>query len=390
MSMMKSMVLAGLFFAAIGHLAMAAEKERAKAPDVQIRSDACIELVSVIFHLAGNPEYNRIFMESYGKDIEAHFGKYRDHEAVKLARQLRSEHGVSYDAPMSLAVHLTDGVKLKEKISLDPVPDDLDKRWTAGDVKRFLASARRFAEEANFEDFYKAHEPLYAKMRSDLKSLVENKAHLEWFSEFFGERPRTVFILVPSITNGPSNYGVRYHAADGKEEIYCILGVWKLDGKMRPLFDSDVLPTITHEFCHSHTNPLVDRHGAELQAAGEKIFKHVGPTMARNAYGNWKTMMYESMVRACTIEYLMKYQGKVAAGMDAIEDRNRGFEWIGELSSLLDKKYERDRKRYPTLEAFMPEVVDFFNKYADEFEKKQGVAANQAFHRHGAGGDVKF
>ena len=143
-----------------------------------------------------------------------------------------------------------------------------------------------------------------------------------------------------------------------------------MDDKNIPLFDGDVLSTITHEFCHSHTNPLIDRHEKELKAAGEKLFARVRPTMERNAYGNWKTMMYESMVRACTIEYLMKYRGKMAAGMDAIEDRNKGFEWIGELSNLLEK-YEKDRKRYPTLEAFMPEVVAFFNKYAEDFEKKQ-------------------
>jgi hypothetical protein len=373
MGKIKSVVFVGLILAGIVQPALAAEKEKAKAPDVQVRSDPCIELVSIIFHLAGHPEYNRIFMEDYAKDIEEHFGKFRDHEVVELARKLRSTRGVSYDAPMSLAVHLAEGVKLTEKIPMDPLPKGIDGRWTSENVKEFLTAARKFAEESKFEDFYKAHEPLYAKMQAQLKTLLEKEAHLEWFTEFFGERPQTDFILVPSITNGPNNYGSSCRTADGREEIYCILGVWKLDGKKQPRFDGDVLSTITHEFCHSHTNPLVNRHEAELKVAGEKIFKHVAPTMSRNAYGNWKTMMYESMVRACTIEYLMKYRGKMAAGLDAIEDRNKGFEWIGELSSLLEKKYEKNREKYPTLEAFMPEVVAFFNQYAEDFEKKQSV-----------------
>ena len=271
---------------------------------------------------------------------------------------------------MSLAVYLTGGVKLQAKTPLGPLPERIDKRWTAADAEQFVDAARRFAADTKFDDFYNAHKPLYATMRERLTLLVEKDGHLEWFSEFFGERPQTDFIIVPSITNGPNNYGSSYRAADGKEEIYCILGVWNLDAKGQPLFDGDVLSTIIHEFCHSHTNPLVDRHEAELKAAGEKLFKYVGPTMAQNAYGNWKTMMYESMVRACTIEYLMKHQGKFAAGVDAMEDRNKGFEWIGELSKLLEK-FESDRKRYPTLDAFMPEVVAFFNKYADDFEKKQ-------------------
>jgi hypothetical protein len=320
--------------------------------------------------LAGNPEYNRTIVESYAKDVEEHFGKYRGHETIRLARRLRGERSISYDAPMSLAVHLVGGTDLRQRIPLDPLPEYVDSRWTAEDAKTFVTAARQFAKDAKFDEFWKAHEPRYAAMRKQLRTLIEKEAHLEWFTEFFGERPQTTFVLVPNITNGPGNYGSRFRDVNGKEEIYCILGVWKLDSKKQPVLDSEMLPTITHEFCHSHTNSLVDRHAAELQPAAEKLFKHVGSLMAQNAYGNWNTMMRESMVRACTIEYLMKYQGKVAAGLNAVEDRNRGFEWIGELSKLLADKYERDRDKYPTLDAFMPEVVAFFDKYADEFDKK--------------------
>jgi hypothetical protein len=371
----KSVLFACFLLAGIVPSSLAGEKdatsEKAKSPEVVIRSDPNIELVSIIFHLAGNREYNRTIVESYAKDVEDHFGTYRDHEAIRLARRLYGERSISYDAPMSLAVHLAGGTNLKERIPLDPLPEIVDRRWTAEDAKAFVAAARQFAKDAKFDEFWNAHEPLYATIRKQLQTLIEKEAHLEWFTEFFGERPQTTFVLVPNITNGPSNYGSRFRGADGKEEIYCILGVWKLDSKKQPALDNQMLPTITHEFCHSHTNPLVDRYAAELQPAAEKLFKHVGAVMAQNAYGNWNTMMRESMVRACTIEYLMKYRGKVAAGLDAIEDRNRGFEWIGELSKLLADKYEPYRDRYPTLDAFMPEVVIFFNKYADEFDKKQ-------------------
>ena len=168
-----SAAFAGLLLAGIAHPAVAAEKnEKAKTPDVQIRTDPGIELMSIIFHLAGNPEYNRIRMESYAKEIDEHFGKYRDHEAVKLARQLRRTHGVSYDAPMSLAVHLTGGAKLQEKVPLDPLPADLDHRWTLDDTKKFLAAARQFAEDSKFADFYKAHEAQHSQMESRLKTLI--------------------------------------------------------------------------------------------------------------------------------------------------------------------------------------------------------------------------
>ena len=51
------------------------------------------------------------------------------------------------------------------------------------------------------------------------------------------------------------------------------------DGK--PRFNKGMLGTVTHEFCHSYTNPIVDRHEAELAPAGKKIFPHVEEAMRR-------------------------------------------------------------------------------------------------------------
>ena len=85
------MFFAGLMLVGFSLPVLAAENaantdDKAKVPNVQIKSDPCIELVSVIFHLAGNAEYGRIRMDSYAKDITEHFGKFREYEAIILAR----------------------------------------------------------------------------------------------------------------------------------------------------------------------------------------------------------------------------------------------------------------------------------------------------------------
>ena len=81
------------------------------------------------------------------RDVEAHFGKHRNHAVVATAQRLRQGRGVSYDAVMSLAVHLKDGKTLAEAVPFQPLPATLDARWTVAEARLFLDQARRFAKE---------------------------------------------------------------------------------------------------------------------------------------------------------------------------------------------------------------------------------------------------
>jgi hypothetical protein len=195
--------------------------------------------------------------------------------------------------------------------------------------------------------------------------LLDRQAHLEWFPEYFGPRTGASFTVAIALLNGPSNYGARCLLPEGKEELYGILGAWTKDAQGLPTFQTGVLETVIHEFCHSYTNAIVDRYEAELKSAGERLYAGVSGAMSRQAYGQWKTMMYESLVRACTIRYLRRHQGALAAWWRTKEDQSRQFRWVGELADLLGQ-YEQQRDKYPTLAAFAPRLVTFFNDQADK------------------------
>jgi hypothetical protein len=100
-----------------------------RAPSIQVQVDPRVELVSLIFRLAGNPEYNQGKVESYISDANERFGKFSEHKVVVLARKLRNTRGVSYDACMSLAVLMTDVNDPALRVPLEPWPESLDKRW---------------------------------------------------------------------------------------------------------------------------------------------------------------------------------------------------------------------------------------------------------------------
>jgi hypothetical protein len=346
----------------------AAEKESPHAT-VTVGVDPRVELMSVIFHLAGNPEYNQGRVESYTKDVESHFGQFRKHRAMELARDLRRKRGVSYDACMSMAVHLTDAYELAEKVPLSPRPESLDGRWTPDEAREFLKATRQFVKETSFKTFITKHRPLYDVTESRMKALLAKEGHVDWFDRFFGARPKASFTVALGLVNGGCCYGARCRYSDGNEELFCILGVWQTDKEKMPQFTRDMLRTVVHEFCHSYANPIIDRHEAELKAAGEKIFPHSAEAMRRQAYNNWKTMFYESLVRASTLRYVRQYDGAMAGWLATQEEKARGFPWIEDLSTLLGE-YETHRDRYPTLESFSPRLVTFFNEYAEKLAVK--------------------
>ena len=60
----------------------------AGAAAIKIEVDPRVELVGIVFRLAGNYEFNQGRIRSYVRDIERQFGDFDDHPAVKLAARL--------------------------------------------------------------------------------------------------------------------------------------------------------------------------------------------------------------------------------------------------------------------------------------------------------------
>lgn len=369
----------GLFFSAVVEPILLAatlaappargdEPAPAAAPEVEVRVDPRVELASVVFRLAGHPEYNQGKLERYVEETDDHFGPFRDHEAVRMARRLRRARGISYDACMSLAVHLDlddDGETFAERIPFDPRPDSLERRWTVGEARAFLAALNDFAAASDFRAFFDRHRDLYDAAEGRLAALLDESAHLEWFETFFGERPGGRFRLVLGLLNGPMNYGPHCRLDDGSEELYCILGAWESDAGGVPTYGAIALETVVHEFCHSYANAIVDAHFDALEESAGVLYEPVAEAMRRQAYANPKTMLYESLVRACVIRYLGRHGGGLAATRRALEDQMRGFRWIGALAALL-AEYEDDRAAYPTLDDFAPRIVAFFEERAED------------------------
>lgn len=367
---------------------------------LRVLVDPRVELMSIVFRLAGHPEYSMGRIEAYASDVDAHFAPFKDHAVVARARALRRARGISYNAPMSLAVHVTNPPGLQERVPLDPLPPGVDPRWSPSEARAFLADLRQFVRDADVMTFLGRHESLYRTAAARLDGMVREKRIREWFDGFFGGRQGTDFILIGALLNGGGNYGAFARGVrrvddtptgperQVLEEFFAILGTEAVDADGLPSYPPRLAGTIVHEFAHSFVTPLVDTHFHKLEAVTARLFALVEEQMRSQAYGVPKALLYESLVRASTVRYLSVADGIDAAGREAVASRENGFLWVGKLADEL-REYEGNRSRYPTLDAFVPRLVAFFEAYsataAQDLETAQAErhARNQALSARG-------
>ncbi len=337
---------------------------------VHVRVDPRVELLCVIYRLAGFREYNQGRITSYTEAVDRHFEPWKDHPVIACMQRNRSENAVAYDSAIALAVHMTDDGTWRPISPLANTDLELynSDKWSPERAAEAMDLVRAFAADTDFASFQAANQELYDVAEERMRSLLERKCNLDWFESFFGVPPKAPFTLCIGLLNGPANYGSKYRGPGDVEHLYAILGAWLRDDEGLPEFDDSVIPTVVHEFNHSFVNHLVDKHVDELASAGEAMYPAVERRMRRQAYGNWRTMFYESLVRACVIRYILAEEGiETAAEHVQEEEIVWSFVWTDELTTILHE-YELNRDRYPTLESFMPRIVEYFNDLGPRFD----------------------
>lgn len=326
--------------------------------------DNRVELLSIVFRLAECREYCNKRFKIYVDTIEKHFSPYKNHELIKFIKELREKTGVAYDAAMSMAVHLDKEANFEPLV---PFSDDIpDIRWGKENAYKFIELLKKFYSDADCETFFKISESLY-KESNDRISKVSNSLDVKWYTKFYGKEPKEKFIIIPGLGIGVCNYGPRIQFENGEKYVYAIMGTWgALDSLGFPDYeDKRSLPIIVHELNHTFINYLIyEKHRNDFMNSGEKINDVVGEIMKIHAFGKWELMIIESLVRAAVIKYMKDHNFENSEVENEInKETKNGFYWISELVDELDN-YSRNRKKYPSLESYMTNIVNAFNDYA--------------------------
>lgn len=356
---MKNLIVLVLIVISLQNYAQ--EKRLIEVPKIDKR----VELLSIVFRLAGNEEYNATFFKKYTDKVESHFKQNKDHEIIMFARELSDKKRISYDAVMSMAIILDN--------RLNPIIDfstTVPERWSKDEAIKFVRLLKKFYKDAKCEEFFNNNEALFQEVAARFRPVYE-KLDLNWYQSFYGKKVDENFSIIISIGCGAHCYGPSYILPNAKKEVFAVMGTWKLDESGMPVYKQDVyLPTIIHEFNHSFVNPLLAKYKESFEESGKKIYKAVEYEMSsQQAYGDWQIMLNEALVRASVIKYFIDHGASESEiQMMLNNEANKGFVWIKGLLPEL-KKYDNQRDIYPTLESYIPNLSNAYKTFEDKISQ---------------------
>ena len=347
----------------------------AKAQSVIPQVNENVELMSILSRMAGFTEYHMDMAGRYIKDMDSYFKDNTDHPAVLYMKDLRNSNGISYDAVMSMAVHLKNKDGVLSLIEEDT--PNLDDRWKDVDKDKFLSYLNNFYNDTKFNEFFKAHNDIYEKGIKSFQDNVTSSFNADWYSKFYGNEPQENYTIIIGFCNGGGNYGVTRQLKGRKKDVFAIVGYFVNEEDV-PMYNKRYLPTLIHEFNHSFINHYLDEnkypeHVKQLETAANTLYMNSLMSMSQQAYGSWQTMINESLVRAAVICYMLDNEfEKEDIRNVLLEQVQRNFRWMPELVTLL-RKYEKKQSKYGNFENFYPNVISFFKEYAQKENERFDV-----------------
>lgn len=340
---------------------------------VEVEVSETVELMSILSRTAGFEEYNMDMGGQYIKDIESYFAPFKEHPIMSYYQGLREQYGISYNAPMDLAVNLViDG----QRIKFIGDKSCMDGRWTNVDIDGFVDQLNQFYTDTRFHEFYQQHQDFYHEVLRQYNANVMQYFHQDWYPRFYGVEPGEVFRLILGFTNGGNNYAASRQFPGQPKENFSVCGYW-IYPQLGSILDPEnakkyAAPTIIHEFNHSFVNPLqeIDKNAKLLGDIPDKLLNQNFHIMQQQAYPEGKTVFNESVVRAATIIYMMEYGfSSQEINEELNEQLSYGFTWMPELVAAM-RDYATHRNKYPTLSDFYPQIAKVLNNYLDQQEKR--------------------
>ena len=320
--------------------------------------------MAIVFRLGG-AGFDQTNYVQYDSAIRRHFEPFRAHEAVALARELHDKRDVGFSTVMSLAIAFGSLPDLEFRVDPDSV---LSRRVPGPEIARFAAAFQRFARDSRAEQFFDEQRPRLDSAAAHLARPVRKANAFEWVTRFFGVPTDRDFVVAPLLANSQGNYGVCVRPTRGQGagrlECWQIIGHTRTDSAGFAVWGDDVVGTLVHEISHAYANPLGNARSAQFESALTRVQQAFASQMAAQAYTSWRSVLSESLVRATVARFFADRGTPQQLREYLADERGQGWLWLPELADRY-AIYERERATYPTLEAFMPRVVAYFDSLPD-------------------------
>ncbi|UCD76462.1 MAG: DUF4932 domain-containing protein [Phycisphaerales bacterium] len=338
---------------------------------VIVEVDPRIELLAAVQCLSDYDEWTGLLTRkefSYKNQMKEHFEPYKDHPVVKLFGEM-AHAGFAFDAPVAAILHHGPPPELAQTVECD---DELARRAGGRErLEKFFEELRDFAVQSSFVEFYEAHQPFYDAVNKAALSKLEG-VDISVLEEYYGVKQHS-YHIIPAPLFHSGGFGPRIRHDDGRFDVHAVCGPRAAEDDL-PVFGTpeSFRHLVWHEFGHSFVNPVVDEFGEEVDERA-RLMAPIQEAMARQAYPDWRTCVYEHVNRAVTCRIAGLVQGEEAAAKAFQYEKSRSFIYVEPLAERL-KQYEQQREKYPTFSDFFPEVLAVFDEALEDLPEDMATA----------------
>lgn len=386
---MNKVILIAVLFSLVSCTVI--EKKKHSAPkEIEIKINTTIETFMILRSLSDSDPLFKYRKSDYkGKPLmyeaRQYFTSYKKHEAVKETQRLLEAtdgsgsmilQGLLYygELPNPVKTYNIQSVDWKNK------EDSLDN---------YISVLNQFYKEANVQKFMEENEVFYNGAIEEAKGYL-NKNLVPALESYFGVANKEYkLILIP---NSPFGMGFGLNVGNGNDRIlYQILSPandieWCNDISKYETFGYSggnaleyYRDRVVHEYCHSFITPFLEEEEwkSKINETDSLFVQSLNSIMSKQGYPSWWGFVNEHLVRLCEIRVSEKLGVNDINNMRKCYIAERGFILIPDGEKLM-LEYEGNRKKHPTIESFLPELIDQLNKYSKEDIKQKMAAANKS------------
>lgn len=291
--------------------------------------DKRTELMSIILALSQGNEYIEEHFcfnidDNYRKRALEHFKPFKNHRAVKLAKQLAvSDEGFNFDNPIRLAFSLNQNLQFGGVIEKFLLLELENEKL----LKEFMKEVVNFCKDSSFNEFYNLNKSYYLEKINQIKSLFNQELFICELQKFlkFELKEKFKINIIPMLLN--ANHGFKVRGVN-----FANVGLPSENFKSIDKFNNGYSHIIIHEFVHNFVNCYTKNNKLQLPNKFSKILKSAG-------YANPIAYLNDTIVRAITIRLREKIN-KINAE-DFLERENRfGFVYVKKTYEQI-VKYEK-------------------------------------------------
>lgn len=287
--------------------------------------------------------------------------KLRGTGAAAMLHRLRTTQGLGFEAIPSLALHLTGTPEVLLAPRVDPWPPGLDGRWKGVDLPALTKAVSFSATVTQWSSFLLSQSPTLAPLQEALTTEV-GRFDLPWLETWFGYPAPGVLQVHPGLLGSPRDYAVRRTGLD--PAIAVVLSVAP-EGEPFPRAPLRLLQMIARVYLSN----FAKTHQDVLQVPMERLYGAVRERALSEGFGDWESLLTQSLIRAIGVRYLLHHDGRSAASVEIAAQLDAGFPWVLVLADTL-ASYEADRDRFPTFGDFAVELAALFSVVAGEEEDR--------------------